>query len=118
MINMKMYYRKNEIIVEVYHFFEDKTALIFSPDIAGRQNGNGWEKVKLSQLIPLEYFDEHDKRFMSKTERNKIKERLTLTEALWTCSDGIAFKDFDKAILYERELIEQEKGDNDAQSRN
>lgn len=111
---MKMYYRKNEIIVEVYHFFEDKTALIFSPDIAGRQNGNGWEKVKLSQLIPLEYFDEHDKRFMSKTERNKIKERLTLTEAIWTCSDGIAFKDFDKAILHERELIEQEKGDNNA----
>ena len=111
---MKMYYRKNEIIVEVYHFFENKTALIFSPDIAGRQNGNGWECVKMSQLIPLEYFDEHDKRFMSKTERNKIKERLTLTEALWTCSDGIAFKDFNKAILHERELEIQEKGNNNA----
>jgi len=110
---MKMYYRKNEIIVEVYHFFEDKTALIFSPEFAARR-GNGWEKVKLSQLIPLEYFDEHDKRFMSKTERNKIKERLTLTEATWTCSDEISFKDFDKAILHERELMEQEKGDNNA----
>ena len=107
---MKMYYRKNEIIVEVYHFFEDKTALIFSPDIAAKQNGNGWERVKMGQLIPLEYFDEHDKRFMSKTKQKKIKERLTLTEALWTCSDGIAFKDFNKAILHERELkIQEEK---------
>ena len=40
---------------------------------------------------------------------NKIKERLTLTEATWTCSDEISFKDFDKAILHEREIMEQEQ---------
>ena len=57
---MQMYYKKDNWLVKVYHFFEDKTALIFSPSAAGRQNGNGWEKVKISQIIPLEYYDENE----------------------------------------------------------
>lgn len=105
---MKMYYRKDDAIVEVYKFFENKTALIFSPSIAGNQNGNGWQQVKISQLIPVEYFDENKKGFTSNTERNKIKKRLTLTEAKWTCTDGVVFNDCDKAIAHERELIEKE----------
>ncbi len=104
---MQMYYKKDNCLVEVYHFFEDKTALIFSPSTAGRQNGNGWEKVKISQIIPLEYYNENKKGFMSKTERNKIKERLVLSEAKWTCSDGVFFNDCDKAIAHERNLMEE-----------
>ena len=102
-----MYYKKDNCLVKVYHFFEDKTALIFSPSAAGRQNGNGWEKVKISQIIPLEYYDENKKGFMSKTERNKIKERLILSEAKWICSDGVTFNDCDKAITHERNLMEE-----------
>lgn len=109
---MKMYFKKEESEVEVYHFFEDKTALIFSPYLASKQNGNGWAKVKLGQLIPLEYFNKETNGFMSKTERNKIKNRLTLTQALWTCSDGVNFKDCDKAIAHEKEVMEKEVDNN------
>lgn len=108
---MQMYYRKDNCLVEVYHFFEDKTALIFSPSTAGRQNGNGWEKVKIGQIIPLEYYNENKKGFMSKTERNKIKERLTLTYAEWTCTDGSIFDNCDEAIAYEKKIMEKEVND-------
>lgn len=104
---MRMFYRKDNAIVEVYKFFENKTALIFSPSIAGNQNGNGWQQVKVSQLIPIEYYDENKNGFMSNTERTKIKKRLTLTEAKWACTDGVIFNDCDKAIAHERELIDK-----------
>ena len=107
-----MYFRKEGIEVEVYHFFENNTALIFSPSLAGKQNGNGWSKVKLGQLIPLEYFNKETNGFMSKTERNKIKSRLALTRALWTCSDGENFEDCDKAITHEKEVMEKEVDSN------
>jgi len=109
---MRMYFKKEGSEVEVYHFFENNTALIFSPSLAGRQNGNGWSKVKLGQLIPLEYFNKETNGFMSKTERNKIKDKLTLTKALWTCSDGESFEDCDKAIAHEKEVMEKEVDNN------
>lgn len=109
---MRMYFKKDESEVEVYHFFENNTALIFSPSLAGRQNGNGWSKVKLGQLIPLEYFNKETNGFMSKTARNKIKDRLTLTKAVWTCSDGVDFKDCDKAIAHEKEVMKKEADNN------
>ena len=34
---MKMYFRKEGAEVEVYHFFEDNTVLIFSPDQASNR---------------------------------------------------------------------------------
>lgn len=108
---MQMYYKKDNCLVEVYHFFESAhcaTALIFSPSMAG-SCGNGWMKVKLSQLVPKEYYDEHSQNFMSKTKKNKIKERLTLTHATWTCTDGIDFENCEEAIQHERELMETEK---------
>ena len=109
---MKMYFKKDESEVEVYHFFENNTALIFSPSLAGRQNGNGWSKVKLGQLIPLEYFNKETNGFMSKTARNKIKDRLTLTKAVWTCSDGENFEDCNKAIAHEKEVMGEEADNN------
>ena len=102
---MEMFYKKDNCKVIVYKFFEDKTALIFSPNLAGRQNGNGWEKIKVSQLIPIEYFDNYKGSSMSKTERNKIKERLILTKAEWTCTDGVSYSNCDEAIKHEQEVI-------------
>ena len=106
---MKMFYKKDNCLVDVYHFFEDKTALIFSPVLGSRQNGNGWAKIKIGQLIPEDYYDKNKNSFMSKTERNKIKEKLTLTHAIWTCTDGTSFEDCDKAIEHERLLNERSK---------
>ena len=108
---MEMYFKRNNCVVKVYKFFEDKTALIYNPSIAGKQSGNGWEKVKLSTLIPIEYteyIDEYKKGFMSKTEKNKIKERLTLTKAEWTCTDGSIFNSCEEAIIHEKEIMNKE----------
>lgn len=103
---MKLYYKKDNMLVDVYHFFEDKTALIFRPSI------QGWEKVKISNLVPEEYYDPTKAGFMSKTERNKIKERLTLTHAIWTCTDGTDFEDCNKAIEHEITLKQKEDNNN------
>lgn len=99
---MKFYYKKKNILVDVYHFFEDKTALIFDPSI------QGWEKIKMSNLVPEEYWDPNKPGFMSKSERNKIKERLVLTHAIWTCTDGAEFRDCNEAIEHEVMLKEEE----------
>ena len=105
---MQMYYKKDNAFVEAYNFFENGTVLIFSPSLQGSR-GNGWERVKNSQLIPMEYFDPAAvKGFMSKTEKNKIKKRLTLTKAEWTCTDGKIFYDCEEAIAHEKELMEEE----------
>ena len=109
---MKMFYRKDNCLVEVYKFFEDKTVLIFSPATAGRQNGNGWEKVKIGQLIPEDYYDTYNNTFISESTRTKIKKRLVLAQAKWTCTDGAIFNDCDKAIGHERELMEKENNIN------
>lgn len=102
---MQMFHKKENCLVEVYHFFENKTALIFSPNIAGKQNGCGWSYVAIKNLVPLEYYNEHkDNYFMSKSERNKIKERLVLTKAEWTCTDGMSFTSCDEAINHEVEI--------------
>ena len=104
---MKMFFKDDNAIVEVYQFFES-TVLIFSPSLARRQNGNGWTKVKHNKLIPLEYYNSCEDKtgFMSNTKRNKIKRRLTLTSAIWTCTDGTNFNNCDDAIKYEAKLIE------------
>ena len=107
---MQMFYKKENCIVEVYHFFENKTALIFSPNLAGKQNGSGWANVTIKNLIPIEYYNEHkDNYFMSKSERNKIKERLILTKAEWTCTDGTSYNSCDDAINHEMEVIKNAK---------
>jgi len=103
---MQMFYKNDKCIVEVYHFFENKTALIFSPHMASKLNGFGWVYTPMKNLIPLEYYNEHkDNCFMSKSEKNKIKERLTLTKAEWTCTDGLSFNSCDEAIKHEMEVI-------------
>ena len=113
---MKMFYKKDNALVEVYKIFIENgkpSALIFSPSAQGGNN-NGWIKVnKISQLIPEEYYNPAaTKGFMSKTQRNKIKKRLSLTSAIWTCSDGIKFSDIEDAIAHEKEIMEEENDAN------
>ena len=103
---MQMFYKNGNRIVEVYKFFDNKTVLVYDPLLASRQNGNSWSVIPLKHLIPLEYYNEHKENFfLSKTEKNKIKERLTLTKAEWTCTDGVSFNSCEEAINHEMEVI-------------
>lgn len=102
---MKMFYKKDNCLVEVYKIFEDQTALIFSPSTAGRQNGNGWEKIKIKQLIPEEYYNTCNNSFISKNTRSEIKKRLILTQAIWTCTDGISFNNCNEAVEHEYAIM-------------
>lgn len=107
---MQMFYKADNCIVEVYHFFENKTALIFNPNLAGKQNGSGWMYVAIKNLIPIEYYSKcKNNYFMSKSERNKIKERLVLTKAEWICTDGKTFTSCNEAIEHEIEVMKDVK---------
>ena len=112
-----MFYVREKCVVGVYNFFQDGTALIYNPNLAGNRDkqkngelGKGWIKVKYNSLIPLEYcnlYGEHPG-FMSPNEKNKIKRRLKITSAIWKCSNNKVFTDLDEAIAYEKTLIEEE----------
>ena len=110
----KMFHKKSKTIVYVYKFFENGNALIYSPFNAGQTHGeNGWERVKIGSLIPIEYYEEHykDKHFLSQTKLNKVAKRLKLTQAVWETTDGTTFTDKKEAIDYELTLIEEEAQD-------
>lgn len=104
---MKLFYKDKHCEVEVYSFFENKTALIFDPQQASKSKGNGWQIVAMKRLVPLEYVT--NDMYMSKSKRNEIKRRLTLTTAIWTCTDGTEFTSCDDAIAYEQTLMENEE---------
>ena len=107
---IELFSKVSHCTVNVYNFFDNKTALVFDPNQAGRCKGNGWQIIALKNLIPPEYVT--DEMFMSKSEKNKIKERLILTQATWTCTDGIDFDDCEKAIIHEKELMKEESDGN------
>ena len=110
----KMFHKKSNAIVYVYKIFENGNALIYSPEKAGQTNGeNGWEKVKIGSLVPVEYYEEHykDKHFLSQTKLNKVARRLKLAQAVWETTDGTTFTDKKEAIDYELTLIEGETQD-------
>lgn len=83
-------------------------AVIYDPYLASKSigNGGGWQKVKLSNLIPDAYFSPAAGAYQSKTEKNKYKSRLQLVTATWRCTDGEEFDhaDLELAIEHEREL--------------
>lgn len=104
-----MYLRKKNRRVEVYAYdMANNAALVFDPSIAARNTGNGggWQRVKLSALIPIQYISPNTGAFQSKTEKNYYKSRLHLVSATWQCTDGTIFdhSDIEKAIEYERSL--------------
>ena len=112
MINyIEMKLRKTGETVRVYNFSTDGTtylATIYSPSLAGKQQGNGWQTVKVSALVPLDFWIEDG--FCSKTKKNKIKSRLKLISAEWQCTDGTVYTHeyLDDAIKHEAELMGEE----------
>ena len=104
---MKMYDKKSTNVVEAVDFYSDGTVLVYDPNLGARQNGNGWITIKRNRLIPVDYAEMFISG-MSKTEKNKIKERLILTNAWWKTTDGKVFDNLDNAIEHEKNLMESE----------
>ena len=105
---MRMFYATRNEFVEVCAIYQDRTAIIFDPYIASKTGHSGaWVIVKLSKLIPEDYVNREDK-FESKTEKNKLKARLTLHNAEWEATDGSLFTNVEDAIEYERHLAGKE----------
>ena len=105
---MKMYDKKSTNVVEAVDFYSDGTVLVYDPNLGARQNGNGWITVKRNRLIPADYAEMFISG-MSKTEKNKIKDRLRLYYTEWMTSDGEVYKDIDLALNHEKQLMESEK---------
>ena len=111
---IEMKFRKTGETVRVYNFSTDGTsslATIYVPSLAGKQQGNGWQTVKVSALIPLDFWI--DNSFCSKTKKNKIKSRLKLISAEWQCTDGTIYdhEHIEDAIQHEAELMGEEIND-------
>ena len=105
---MKMFYKKDNILVDVYSF-EEKSALVYNPSYAGRNNGYGWMRVSYKHLVPQEYWNPNNTPgFESKSDRNKIGHRLVLKSAVWECTDGKTFSDYDEAITHEKMIMSEE----------
>ena len=100
--------RKNGEIVRVYHIF-DSMATTFSPSLY-KSKGNGWEKLKLTQLIPIDMPLENNE-VISQTEKNKAKKRMKILYATWLTSDGSEWDhaDIEEAIEHEIELMRREE---------
>ena len=103
----KMYYKKVNRIVDIYKVFDNKTALVFDELIADKQAGNGWAIVKMGQLIPIEYYENH-KTAVNTALRKEIKNRLVASQTFWKSTDGKIFFDIEEAILHEKEIMEKE----------
>ena len=69
-----------------------------------RPSQNTFETVQMKNLVPLDCSFE-DGSVASKSEKNKIKEKLTLSHAEWTCTDGTVFNNCNDAIEYQRKLL-------------
>lgn len=109
METMKMWNRDSGRNVDVYSIdYEKKIAYCFDPYLCQQQNGNGWQSIKLGKLVPYPYAEDY-KTGMSKTTRNKIKSFLTLTNAIWTCTDGMDFDHahIEDAIQHQAELLKK-----------
>lgn len=108
-IEMKI--RKTGETVRVYNFSIEGAvsyATIYAPGLAAKQQGNGWQTVKVSALVPLDFWI--DDGFCSKTKKNKIKSRLKLVSAEWECTDGVVYthEHLEDAIKHEAELMGEE----------
>ncbi len=97
---MKMYDKKSTNVVEAVDFYSDGTVLVYDPNLGARQNGNGWVTIKRNRLIPFDYAEKFISG-MTKTEKNKIKDRIKLYYAEWQTTDGEVFKNIDDAISHE-----------------
>ena len=108
----EMILRKTGEVVRVYGVSVESNisfATIYRPSIAGLgQPTNGWQTVKMTALIPPDFW--MDGGFCSKTKKNKIKSRLKLISAEWQCTDGAVFTHeyLEDAIKHEAKLMGEE----------
>lgn len=107
----EMIMRKTGETVRVYSVTVDagvSYAVIFSPNLAGKQQGNGWKTVKMGALVPPDLWVNNW--YCTKTKKNKIKSRLKLITAEWQCTDGTVFthEHLEDAIAYEAKLMGEE----------
>lgn len=109
----RMFYIKRREFVQVYAIY-DKSALIFDPAVAAKNNGHGWITVNVNSLIPEEYADMNSKSgFISKSEEKRRAEARVIlvsnTSNTWECSDGLFYTGKDSAVKHEILLIRQER---------
>ncbi len=102
---MRMFYTARNEFVEVCAIYQDRTVMIFDLYIASKTGpSSAWVIVKLSKLIPEDYVNRE-----GKTEKNRLKARLTLHNAEWEATDGSLFTNVEDAIEYERHLAGKER---------
>lgn len=98
--------------VDVYEMnVNDKNCLVYNPQIAGNQCGNGWVVVARKNLIPYPYAETYKIPAMTKTKYNKAKSHLHLLDAIWETTDGTQFdhEHIEDAVMYQMELDKNEK---------
>jgi hypothetical protein len=113
MLYEEMRLRKTGETVRVYAINpSENIATIFSTSQYTKTN-NGWQKIKLSQLVPMD-FPINNKDYISKTKKNKAKDRMKLIEATWQTSDGNLWNhsDIDAAVEHELFLMSLEENGN------
>ena len=113
MLYEEMRLRKTGETVRVYAIDpSENIATIFSTSQYTKTN-NGWQKIKLSQLVPMDV-PINNKDYISKTKKNKAKDRMKLIEATWQTSDGNLWNhsDIDAAVEHELFLMSLEENGN------
>lgn len=113
MLYEEMRLRKTGETVRVYAIDpSENIATIFYASQYTKIN-NGWQKIKLSQLVPMD-FPINNKDYISKTKKNKAKDRMKLIEATWQTSDGNLWNhsDIDAAVEHELFLMSLEENVN------
>jgi hypothetical protein len=103
--------KKDEAPVRVYSISPDGIATIF--DIGAYKNtGNGWQKIGITKLIPMDMPLNH-KEVITKTLKNKAKDRMKIVDATWETSDGQQWThaEIENAVMHEIELMKNEVTD-------
>lgn len=109
-----MYHRKNGKRYEVYEYRTEgahTVAVCFDTEQAGRNNGAGWCRVRLRDLVPEAHANKATGEFQSNTERAKIKHQLKLVYAIWECTDGRRYDHsaIEEAMEHQKILMEAEE---------
>lgn len=100
----EMRLKKSGEVVRVYGIDPvEKVAVIFCPSQYKKVN-NGWLYIKVSLLVPRD-FPVCSKDYVSKTQKNKAKDRMKLIDATWQTSDGNLWSHSDIDAAVEHELF-------------
>lgn len=103
---MQMLYKPANDFVQVYSFFPDKTALVYSSTIQSFKNSGGWEKVSIESLYPLTQQEYKEKINNYQQKYLEIERKiLKLGENIYVTSDSFTFDNLDDAIKHEKSLI-------------